>query len=91
MTPTDRQIRKLNPFIRKTLLIAGVSALTLGTLQPVAAQDDPAPEVNGVPQATVPMPTDTARPYVPSGLSGNDMDMLEQALSAIDSELAKLD
>jgi len=85
MTPTDRQIRKLNPFTRKTLLIAGVSALTLGTLQPVAAQDDPAPEVNDIPQATMPMPTDTARPYIPSGLSSNDMDLLEQALSAAKS------
>jgi soluble lytic murein transglycosylase len=63
----------------------GVSALTLGALQPVAAQDDPAPEVNGVPQATMPMPVDTTRPYVPSGFSSNDTALLQQALSAVKS------
>jgi len=89
MTPTDRQINLqkilVRPFVRKAFLVMGVSVLTLGALQPVAAQDDPAPEVNGVPQATMPMPADTARPYIPSGLSGNDMDLLEQALSAAKS------
>jgi len=89
MTPTDRPKKFSFAFSRKAFLIMGVSALSLVVLQPVAAQDDPAPEVNGVPQntslPTMPMSADTARPYVPSTLSGNDMTLLSQALSAVKS------
>ena len=81
MTPTDRQINKLPPFVRKVVLIASVSALTLGALQPVAAQD----EVTPAAAQTQPVPFDTARPYVPSGFSSNDTALLEQALSAVKS------
>jgi soluble lytic murein transglycosylase len=82
MTPTDRQKNMFKLFIRKTLLIMGVSALALGTLHPVAAQDDPAVDIGSQAQ---PMPADTARPYVPSGFSSNDTALLEQALSAVKS------
>ena len=85
MTPTDRPKNSPYALARKALLIMGVSALTLGALQPVAAQDDPAPEVNGIPQATTRMPEDTARPYVPSGFSSNDTALLQQALAAVKS------
>ncbi len=85
MTPTDRQktqpIKSFSPLFHKTLLIMGVSALTLGALQPVAAQD----EVTPAAAQTQPVPFDTARPYVPSGFSSNDTALLEQALSAVKS------
>ena len=74
MTSTTRPKKIPYAFSRKAFLIMGVSALTLGALQPVAAQD----ETSDVAQATV----DTARPYVPSGFSSNDAACLLLALSA---------
>ncbi len=85
MTSTTRPKKFPFAFSRKAFLIMGVSTLSLVALQPVAAQDDPAPEVNGIPQATTRMPEDTARPYVPSGFSSNDTALLQQALSAVKS------
>jgi soluble lytic murein transglycosylase len=81
MTPTDRPKNFPYSLARKSFLIVGVSALTLGAMQPVAAQDDPAAEAGNM----TPAPVDTARPYVPSGLSGNDMDLLAQSLAAVKS------
>ncbi|ESQ82850.1 hypothetical protein AEAC466_15175 [Asticcacaulis sp. AC466] len=83
MPQTDRPNRFNLVRLRKIALVAGVSLISLCTLQPVAAQDDPAPDVNGIPQGTVFTPMDTARPYIPSGMTEADSQTLRSALSAV--------
>ena len=74
MTQPDRQTFAV--LARKIALVMGVSALSLGALQPVAAQDDTLQDAPS---------TGTARPYIPSGMSSNDSALLQQALSAAKS------
>ena len=70
MTQPDRQT--FAALARKIALVMGVSALSLGALQPVAAQDDTLQDTPSI---------GTARPYIPSGMSSNDSALLQQALA----------
>ncbi|MBW8880458.1 MAG: lytic transglycosylase domain-containing protein, partial [Asticcacaulis sp.] len=83
---TTKPLRPFARYSRKALLFGGVCALSLGLLQPVAAQDDPNAPNAGLPDSQpVAAATDTAKPYtsVANALSDSDRQLLGSALQYV--------